>query len=127
MTSFVLLLVLLCISAGAITQEQNSVLPSATMSMKDLVPLLNALEIGQYCHDRVLYIFSLSHSVPNCGSTGLPFSFAHFNDGEITALHCREGRSTSKKKQPCSVALQNAMHQVLSQLTITEPFLTHSF
>ena len=67
---------------------KSSSLPSATMSMNDLVPLLHALEIG------------------------LPFSFAHFNDGEITALHCREGRSTSKKKQPCSAALQNAMRQV---------------
>ena len=71
------------------SSHSTSTLPSATMSMNDLVPLLHALEIG------------------------LPFSFAHFNDGEITALHCREGRSTSKKKQPCSAALQSAMRQSL--------------
>ena len=89
-------------------QFKSSSLPSATMSMNDLVPLLHALEIG------------------------IPFSFAHFNDGEITALHCREGRSTSKKKQPCSAALQNAMRQVfilslLSLPSISFPILSEAF
>lgn len=44
---------------------------------------------------------------------GIPFSFAHINDGEVTALHCKEGRSTAKKKQPCSKPLQLAMHQAI--------------
>ena len=70
----------------------NSVLlPKMTTSMKDISGLLEALK------------------------QGIPFSFAHFNDGEVKALSCQTGEKTDRGWQRCSSELNKAMFGAMTR------------
>ena len=70
----------------------SSVLPAMNNSMKDLAQLLGALE------------------------NNVPFGFAHFNDGELQALDCNDGKKTVFAwMQACTPALSTAMHAAMTR------------
>jgi hypothetical protein len=72
----------------AMLQNQKlAVLPKVNNSMSDLFNILHAME------------------------SNIPFGFAHFNDGEMSALECSEGDWTAFSwNQKCSKQLNLAMH-----------------
>lgn len=72
------------------TFANEKVLPNTTVEMGDVVLLMQALE------------------------DGIPFGYAHFNDGEIEAITCREGNDVDFGWQRCSNKLNSAMLNALT-------------
>lgn len=88
----ILITIILPTSKSEITNNVtigNSILPSMTMSMRDLPLLLTAIE------------------------NSIPFGYAHFNDGEIEAMICKEGQETDWGWQKCSSKLSTVMLNAL--------------